>query len=224
MDDLFVRDLERKFGDAGYAFWFKTLELMGAHGEKSGVLKISWRNYCDKLNKRRDHIRRMLIFSSSAGHLTFTEDSRETRNDSSEYVTITCDKFAEYADNYTRYDGVSSKRLQRHGKDTLKQEVEEEVEEEKKPNKARPKSLEDVSAYFKERNAPDESEAWWDRMEAVGWKVGRNPVADWKASVRTWIANSKKWGATKRRNENRQNAGISPLMMSEMEARRESHA
>lgn len=121
MDDLFVRDLERKFGDSGYAFWFKTLELMAAHGER-GRLTISWVNYCEKLRKRRDHLRRMLTFATQARHVEFTEDSQD-------FVTITCDKFAEYSDNYTKYG--------RNFKATLKSvqskevEVEEEVEQKK---------------------------------------------------------------------------------------------
>lgn len=118
MDDLFVRDLERKFGDAGYAFWFKTLELIAAHG-KDGTLNLSWINYCEKLNKRRDHLRRMLTYCSHAGRLELTENSQE-------FITITCQKFIEYADNYTKYGG----KHQSDFKETTKQEV--EVEEEKK--------------------------------------------------------------------------------------------
>lgn len=30
---------------------------------------------------------------------------------------------------------------------------------------------------------------WFDHYEANGWKVGKNPMKDWKASVRTWIKN-----------------------------------
>jgi len=117
-DDLFVRDLERRFGDAGYAFWFKTLELLGAHG-KAGVLTISWKNYCERLNKRRDHLRRILTYCSQDAHLTFVENSED-------FVTITCAKFAEIADNFTKYGG----KLQSDFKVSLKQE--EEGEEDKK--------------------------------------------------------------------------------------------
>ena len=56
MDDLFVKDIERKFGDTGYAFWFKTLELIGNHGD-AGKLEISWSNYLEKLHKRRTQVR-----------------------------------------------------------------------------------------------------------------------------------------------------------------------
>src|SRR5690242_17382418 len=112
MDDLFIRDLESRFGDSGYAFWFKTLELIGAHGD-AGALTISWLNYCKKLNKRRDHLRRMLTFATQQTHLEFTEHSPEV-------ITIYCARFAEYADNFTKY----GKPHQSDFKVPLKQEEE----------------------------------------------------------------------------------------------------
>jgi hypothetical protein len=125
MDDLFIQDLERKFGDSGYAFWFKTLELMGAHGE-GGELDISWSNYQHKLHKSQAKIEQLLTFCSTNGKLSFISKS--------DILHISCPKFAEYADNYTKYDGLSTKRLQRQPKVSSKQEGEEEVdtEEEKK--------------------------------------------------------------------------------------------
>ncbi len=122
MDDLFVKDLERKFGDTGYAFWFKTLELIAAHGQ-NGVLKISWKNYCDKLNKRRDHLRRILAFATQDEHLTFAENSEDS-------ITITCSRFAEISDNFTIY----GKPLQSDFKVTSKQEEDKKKKEKKKDN------------------------------------------------------------------------------------------
>lgn len=121
MDDLFVKDLERKFGDSGYAFWFKTLELIAAHG-KRGILEISWKNYSEKLNgKRRDHLQRLLTFSTQATRIRFADLGND-------FIRIEVVNFLKYADNYTKYgDGLRS-----DFKETLKQEVEEEVDKKKK--------------------------------------------------------------------------------------------
>lgn len=52
---------------------------------------------------------------------------------------------------------------------------------------ARPKSVEDVRAYCRERNNGIDPEEFWDHYEANGWKQGgRAPIKDWKACVRTW--------------------------------------
>ena len=47
-------------------------------------------------------------------------------------------------------------------------------------------TLEEVQAYCDERNNGVDAQRWLDYYEANGWKVGKNPMKDWKASVRTW--------------------------------------
>lgn len=49
-----------------------------------------------------------------------------------------------------------------------------------------PPSLDDVRAYCQERNNNVDAEAWFAHYESNGWKVGKNPMKDWKAAVRTW--------------------------------------
>lgn len=55
-----------------------------------------------------------------------------------------------------------------------------------------PPSLEEVQAYCKERNKGVNAEKWYNHYSAVGWKVGRNPMKDWKAAVRTWEQSEKR--------------------------------
>ena len=50
-------------------------------------------------------------------------------------------------------------------------------------------SINEIKIYFKEQVAVDESEAFFDYHESGGWKVGKKPMIDWKAAVRTWIRN-----------------------------------
>jgi len=47
-------------------------------------------------------------------------------------------------------------------------------------------SLEEVTAYCRERRSSVDPQAWMDHYESNGWRVGRNPMKDWKAAVRTW--------------------------------------
>ena len=53
---------------------------------------------------------------------------------------------------------------------------------------ARPKSIEDVRAYCRERNNRVNVDKWYAYYESIGWKVGRNPMKDWKAAIRKWEA------------------------------------
>lgn len=47
-------------------------------------------------------------------------------------------------------------------------------------------TLEEVQAYCAERGKGVDAQKWYDYYSANGWKVGKNPMKDWKAAVRTW--------------------------------------
>lgn len=47
-------------------------------------------------------------------------------------------------------------------------------------------SVEEVRAYCQERHNTVDAEQFVDYYESKGWRVGRNPMKDWKACVRTW--------------------------------------
>jgi len=49
-----------------------------------------------------------------------------------------------------------------------------------------PPAIEEVVAYCHERGNSVDAQQWFNHYMANGWKVGRNPMVDWKASVRTW--------------------------------------
>lgn len=47
-------------------------------------------------------------------------------------------------------------------------------------------TLDDVQAYCQERQNNVDPESFIDFYESKGWKVGNQPMKDWKAAVRTW--------------------------------------
>lgn len=47
-------------------------------------------------------------------------------------------------------------------------------------------TVDEIAAYCKERGNQVDPQKFWDFYESKGWKVGKNPMKDWKASVRTW--------------------------------------
>ena len=53
-------------------------------------------------------------------------------------------------------------------------------------------TLEQVKEYCSERNNHIDAQLFIDYYESNGWKVGRNPMKDWKATIRTWESNDKK--------------------------------
>lgn len=49
-----------------------------------------------------------------------------------------------------------------------------------------PPSIEDVTAYCKERGNRVSAQTFIDFYTAKGWRVGNNPMKDWRAAIRTW--------------------------------------
>jgi predicted phage replisome organizer len=69
-------------------------------------------------------------------------------------------------------------------------EIDIDIDKEKKPPKRfTAPALEEVKAYCAERKNNVDAERFIDYYTANGWKVGKNPMKDWKAAVRSWERN-----------------------------------
>ena len=88
-------------------------------------------------------------------------------------------------------------------------DIEEDIDIEKENNNNKPQkrfvkpTLEEVQAYCQERNNGVDAQKWYDYYTANGWKVGRNPMKDFKASIRTWERNNK--DGKRNNNDNKHN-------------------
>ncbi len=51
-------------------------------------------------------------------------------------------------------------------------------------------NVEDIIDYCNERNNHVDAQKFYDYYSSNGWKVGKNPMKDWKAAVRTWEKNT----------------------------------
>lgn len=72
------------------------------------------------------------------------------------------------------------------------------IKENKKENKVKepenivplkrfiPPTVDDVALYCCERKNHVNAQKFFDYYSSNGWKVGKNPMKDWKAAVRTW--------------------------------------
>ena len=69
------------------------------------------------------------------------------------------------------------------------------VSENPKPhtqNRMQRPSVEEISAYMREKgelNSDDEAAAFFDHYESNGWRVGKNPMKQWRSAVGTWLRN-----------------------------------
>lgn len=60
----------------------------------------------------------------------------------------------------------------------------------KKKTSSMPPKLEEIEDYCFERQNDVDPQHFYDYYTSNGWKVGKNPMKDWKAAIRTWERNS----------------------------------
>nr|DAI75751.1 MAG TPA: hypothetical protein [Caudoviricetes sp.] len=64
--------------------------------------------------------------------------------------------------------------------------AEQQNESCKKPSRFSPPTAQEVADYCRERGNQVDAQRFVDYYTANGWRVGKNPMKDWKAAVRTW--------------------------------------
>ena len=105
------------------------------------------------------------------------------------FSIISVNKWDEYqADNEQDNKQVTNDQPTANKRLTTSIEIKKERKKEIK-NNIRP-SFDEVKAYCYERGNVVDPQKWFDYYSSNGWKVGKNPMKDWKACVRTWERNT----------------------------------
>ena len=60
----------------------------------------------------------------------------------------------------------------------------------KKSNRFVKPTVEEIQTYCQEKNKLVDAERFWNFYESKGWKVGKNPMKDWRAAVCNWAKES----------------------------------
>ena len=104
---------------------------------------------------------------------------------------------------------VTEHVTKRNESKSIEKDIKLDIEKEKdyKPQKRfTAPTIEEVQAYCTERRNNVDAQHFVDYYNSNGWKVGKNPMRDWKAAVRTWERNgfssaAKDWKATTERDD-----------------------
>ena len=70
--------------------------------------------------------------------------------------------------------------------DTQPKEKQIDIEEAIKAKKFVKPTIEEIDTYCRERKNSINAERFFDFYQSKGWKVGNQPMKDWRAAVRTW--------------------------------------
>ena len=90
--------------------------------------------------------------------------------------------------------------------DVSKETEKKEIFKEKKADQKTQKKLafekptvEEVAIYCRERGNAVDPEGFCDFYEAKGWRIGKEPMKNWKAAVRTWEKRNRRNGITQKK-------------------------
>lgn len=203
-DDFFssvrIKKLRRMAGGDTYVIIYLKMQLKAMKTE--GVL--SWNGYeqdfVDELaldlDEEPDNVRVTLAYLLSCG-LAESEDKINfflpyaVENVGSETSA------AERMRQMRKRNNVTPMLQERYGEKEIEKEKEIETRDRDRGgsggrNKFSPPTLEEVKAYCAERGSHVDAERWFNYYTSNGWKVGKNPMMDWKAAVRTWERDEKK--------------------------------
>ena len=94
--------------------------------------------------------------------------------------------------NETKQNQTEPNRAMNKEEDYDKEKEDDKENKEKVKRESRrftPPAREEVAAYIAEKGYRVDPDRWMAYYESNGWKVGKNPMKDWKAAVRTWATN-----------------------------------
>lgn len=135
----------------------------------SGVIVIKhWKIH----NYIRNDRYKETLYKEEMSHLVLTDKNAYTEADKTLGIPN---------DNQTVYQMDTQVRLgkDRLGKDNKEKSIKKKVT-------FSPPTIEEVQAYCQERKNNIDAEHFVDFYTCKGWKVGSQPMKDWKAAVRTW--------------------------------------
>ena len=188
-----------ELGMEGYGFWWRTLEVVAEKMDETDNYSCTfsakkWGNFYGFSAKKFEKFAR--IFEK------FGLLSVEILENS---ITISIPNLLKYKDEWSRRKAKNSRvtpkelpcKDKEEDKDiytpqcttyTTPQGVEavEPVPAKKSKAKFEKPTVEEVAAYCAERGNDVDPEAFVAFYDSNGWRVGKNPMRDWKGAVRTW--------------------------------------
>ena len=155
---------------------------------KKGQTITSLRKLAASWLCHKDTVKRILGKLQEEDMITFECDNEKTLINVVNYELYQGEENGKTdSDQDSHTDSIKDSDQDSHTTQTRMIKKEKNVKKEKKDNsRFAPPTLEDIRAYCTERKNDIDPEAFISYYESNGWKVGRNPMKDWKATVRTW--------------------------------------
>jgi hypothetical protein len=182
--DPFIQDL-----DNDHRLFYLYL-LTNEKTKQCGIYEISKKQIAFELGYSIDRVSKLFQYFIKSGKILYSDDTKEVAlknwmkyNSSTSPKVISCIK----SELCNIKDRVLIEYV--NGMYTASQEEEEQEQEEEQTEKKKrfvKPTQNEVLEYMIELKMSDLSQRFVDYYESNGWKVGKNPMKDWMAAVRTW--------------------------------------
>jgi hypothetical protein len=182
--DPFIQDL-----DNDHRLFYLYL-LTNEKTKQCGIYEISKKQIAFELGYSIDRVSKLFQYFIKSGKILYSDDTKEVAlknwmkyNSSTSPKVISCIK----SELCNIKDRVLIEYV--NGMYTASQEEEEQEQEEEQTEKKKrfvKPTQNEVLEYMIELKMSDLSQRFVDYYESNGWKVGKNPMKDWRAAVRTW--------------------------------------
>lgn len=207
-DNRKIKQLERlPDGDSLIVIWLKILVLAGATNDNGMIYFTPEIPYTDQLlstefNRPLSTVQFALQTFERFGMIEIINEIIHVSNweryqsvdrlmEIREYNRLAKQRSREKQKQLAAVNDKSMTNQRCHDTD-IEEEKDKEIDSELNSKRKRftAPTVEEVSAYCRERGNSVDPQHFVAHYEANGWKVGKNPMKDWKAAVRTWERNS----------------------------------
>jgi phage replication O-like protein O len=156
-------------------------KTIGWHQEKEA---ISIKEFCEILKISNRHVIKGCNYLAEKGLIKAIKKDKKTTIFSISYYDQKSQD--EPAKLMTKSHKILNKRSQDVSiyKDTNKDTIQKE--------RFKTPKIAEIEAYINEHNFNIDSLKFFDYYESIGWKIGKNPMKDWRATIRNWNRNNKK--------------------------------
>lgn len=183
--DAKLKRLKLKYGMEGYGLYWYLLECIARTVESHNLtfeLEEDAELIATDVNIHRDRVEEMMRFMVDQKLFENTEGR------------ITCLKLSTRSDEYTQKILRNSKSVRTTSRPTPDKVPPNRIEEKRtdKKDRFKPPTPSEVNEYATERGHIIDADRFVDFYSSKGWMIGKSPMKDWRAAVRTWAKNSNK--------------------------------
>lgn len=166
-----------------------TIRLALQTFEQYGMIEIvnecitipNWEKHqdLDRIQKNREENRRRVAAFRERKKLSMLAENQSSSKADAER-NAQCNDYCNITQALCNADVTPPERERERERDI------KEIEKKKTLKRFTPPSVAEVRAYCQERQNNVDPERFVDYYTSNGWRVGKNPMKDWKAAVRSW--------------------------------------